>query len=182
MRILLGKDFFERDARLVARELLGKYLVRRIRGREVAVMISEVEAYDGFADKASHAHKGKTLRNAPMFGEAGQWYVYLVYGMYEMLNVVTGARGYPAAVLIRGTDEIAGPGRLTKFLKITRVQSGTRARRESGLWIEDRGIVVRDREVRKTARIGVGYAGVWAQKKYRFVLMKEGLHKKRAEI
>lgn len=170
MRKVLGMRFFERDTLTVARELLGKYIVRRIRGKEIALMITEVEAYDGFDDKASHAHKGKTERNAVMFGVAGTWYVYLVYGMYEMLNVVTGARGYPAAVLIRGTDRVMGPGRLTKFLRITRAHNSTRATRANDLWIEDRGVVVPEQEVKRTTRIGVAYAGVWAKKKYRFVL------------
>lgn len=170
MKKVLGKSFFERDTLTVARELLGKYLVRNIRGKDIAVMITEVEAYDGLDDKASHAHKGETARNAVMFGDAGRWYVYLVYGMYEMLNIVTGAHGYPAAVLIRGTDGIAGPGRLTKFLHITRAQNGLRAIRTNKLWIEDRGVLVPEQKIRKTTRIGVDYAGVWAKKKYRFVM------------
>lgn len=170
---ILPQRFFERDTLVVARELLGKYLVRRMRGKEIAMMITEVEAYDGFEDKASHAHRGETARNKPMFGNAGVWYVYLVYGMYEMLNVVTGRKGYPAAVLIRGVLGVAGPGRLTKFLQITRAQNNKRAVFESGLWIEDRGIVVSDNEIKKTPRIGVDYAGVWARKKYRFVLKQK---------
>ena len=163
-------EFFERDTLIVARELLGKYLVRRTRGKEISVMITEVEAYDGFEDKASHAHKGETARNKPMFGEAGVWYVYLVYGMYEMLNIVTGKKGYPAAVLIRGVEGVVGPGRLTKFLQITRSLNNKRAIPESGLWIEDWGAVIVDNMIKKTPRIGVGYAGVWAKKKYRFVM------------
>lgn len=170
MRKVLRKSFYERGTLTVARELLGKYLVRRIRGNNIALMITEVEAYDGFEDKASHAYKGKTERNAVMFGEAGRWYVYLVYGMYEMLNIVTGARGYPGAVLIRGIDGVVGPGKLTKFLHVTRVHNGKRAVRTTALWIEDRGIVVSEQKVRRTARIGVDYAGVWAKKKYRFVM------------
>lgn len=170
MRKVLNQKFFERDTLVVARELLGKYLVRRLRDKEVAFMITEVEAYDGFKDKASHAHRGETARNAPMFGEAGRWYVYLVYGMYEMLNIVTGVHGYPAAILIRGTSEVSGPGRLTKFLKITRTQNGKRAIRDTGLWVEDRGVLVSDIQIKKTPRIGVDYAGAWANKKYRFVL------------
>lgn len=171
MRKVLNQKFFERDTIVVARELLGKYLVRLVRGKETVLMITEAEAYDGFDDKASHAHREQTARNMPMFGEAGVWYVYLVYGMYEMLNVVTGTHGYPAAVLIRGTSEVDGPGRLTKALKITRAQNGKRAIKENGLWIEDRGVLVGDDQIKKTPRIGVDYAGEkWAKKKYRFVL------------
>lgn len=169
-RKILSQEFFARDTLVVARELLGKYLVRRMRGKEIAVMINEVEAYDGFEDKASHAHRGETTRNKPMFGNAGVWYIYLVYGMYEMLNVVTGGKGYPAAVLIRGVLGTSGPGRLTKFLHITRAQNNKQAVFEYGLWIEDRGVVISDNRIKKTPRIGVYYAGVWAKKKYRFVL------------
>ncbi|MCI0620025.1 DNA-3-methyladenine glycosylase [Candidatus Wolfebacteria bacterium] len=98
----MGQEFFARDARTVARELLGKYLVRRYQGREAAYMITEVEAYVGPHDKASHAHRGRTKRTEVMFGKAGRFYVYLVYGMYWMLNIVTDADDYPSAVLIRG--------------------------------------------------------------------------------
>lgn len=109
-RCVLQHKFFDRSTIRVARELLGKFLVRRYRGygsacspqEEIAAMITEVEAYDGFRDKASHASRGKTLRNTPMFGPAGNWYVYFTYGMHWMLNMVTRERGYPAAILIRG--------------------------------------------------------------------------------
>lgn len=170
MKKVLGKSFFERDTLVVARELLGKYLVHKIKGKEIASMITEVEAYDGFDDKASHAYKGKTKRNEVMFGEAGRWYVYLVYGMYEMLNIVTGAQGYPSAVLIRGTEQTEGPGRLTKLLHIPRTYNGMCATRKNMLWIEDRGVVIPKQEIKRTARVGVDYAGVWAKKKYRFVV------------
>lgn len=170
MRKVLPAEFFERDTLTVARELLGKYLVRRVRGREIAVMITEVEAYDGPHDKASHAHRGQTERNAPMFGVAGVWYVYLVYGMHEMVNIVTGRKGYPAAVLMRGVESVSGPGRLTKFLNITRAQNGKHATRANGFWIEDRGVVLSDTQIKKTPRIGVDYAGAWAKKKYRFLI------------
>ena len=119
MREVLSQKFFERDTFEVAKELLGKFLVRRFYGKETSLMITEVEVYDGYEDKASHAYRGKTKRNKNMFGDAGLWYVYLVYGMYEMLNVVTRENGYPAAILIRGTLEVVGPGRITKYLNIT---------------------------------------------------------------
>ncbi|MDP2668509.1 MAG: DNA-3-methyladenine glycosylase [bacterium] len=109
MLTVLGKKFFERSALKVAKELLGKFLVRgdpTARGGRIAkaYMITEVEAYLGPKDKASHARSGKTKRNAPMFGEAGRWYVYFTYGMYWMLNIVTGPKDFPAAVLIRGVS------------------------------------------------------------------------------
>ncbi len=160
---------------MVARELLGKYLVRKVDppagGREIAGMITEVEAYDGPNDRASHASRGLTRRNAPMFGPAGVWYIYFVYGMHEMLNVVTGKRGYPAAVLIRGTENASGPGRVTKFFKIDRKLNGKNVSRKAGLWVESMG--VQKFKIKKSARVGVSYAGpVWSKKKYRFYLSK----------
>ena len=101
----------------MAENLLGKYLVRKIGNKEIALKINEIEAYDGFEDKASHAHKGKTERNKVMFGEAGNWYIYLVYGMHNMLNIVTGKKDYPAAILIRGAGDISGPGQTHEIFK-----------------------------------------------------------------
>src|SRR3989344_7369693 len=121
----LRKSFFIRPALSVAKDLLGKYLVRRLATKEIPLMVTEVEAYVGFNDRASHANKGKTERNKVMFSEGGRWYVYFTYGMHWMLNIVTGPKNYPAAVLIRGTDKIRGPGRLTKYLKIDKSFNGS---------------------------------------------------------
>lgn len=166
----LAPEFFARPTLTVARELLGMWLVRRIRGRETAFMITEVEAYDGPLDRASHASRGRTARNAPMFGPPGRWYVYLCYGMHWMLNVVTGPSGYPAAVLVRGAAGVVGPGRVTKSLRITGVLDGNVVCRASGLWVEDRGTRPPLRAVRRAPRIGVAYAGPeWAGKRFRFV-------------
>ena len=172
MRKVLPQKFFNSPAPLVARELLGKYLIVRRNGREKAFMITETEAYDGFRDKASHASRGKTPRNAPMFGTAGRFYVYLCYGMYWMLNVVTGEKWYPAAVLIRGERGITGPGRLTKMLGIDKRFNNKMADKKTGLWFEDRGARISLRQIEKTPRIGVSYAGEWAKKKWRFVIKK----------
>lgn len=174
MRKVLGKIFFEKDALNVAENLLGKYLVRKIGNKKISLKINEVEVYDGFEDKASHAHKGRTERNKVMFGEAGNWYVYLVYGMHNMLNVVTGEKDYPAAILIRGAGDISGPGKLTKFLKVDRKLNGKRASVKTGLWFEDGGEETGKKIIKRTSRIGVNYAGpVWAKKDYRFVLCKQ---------
>ena len=171
MRTVLEQKFFKRPTLLVAEELLGKFLVRKAGKKQVAVMITEVEAYDGLKDKASHAHKGQTDRNTIMFGEAGYWYVYLVYGMHHMLNIVTGDKEYPAAVLIRGVKNVSGPGGVTKFLSINMRFNKKKAERKSGLWIENRGVKVYKKDIKKTPRIGVEYAGpVWSKKLYRFVL------------
>lgn len=169
---ILGKEFFDRSSVVVAEELLGKSLVRRSRGKAIAYMITETEAYDGPHDKASHASKGKTPRTAVMFGPSGYWYVYLIYGMYWMLNIVTDAEEYPSAVLIRGVEGIDGPGKLTRECGITKRYDGMRADEVTGLWIEDRGVVVPKERIARTARVGVGYAGPeWAEKEYRFVFV-----------
>ena len=154
----------------VAKSLLGKYLVRR-RGKKIeAYKIVETEAYVGPEDKASHAHRGRTKRNEVMFGESGHWYVYLCYGMHYMLNIVTGPKDYPAAVLIRGVDGVVGPGRVTKLLGIDKTLNGKLASKESGLWIEDRGEKVNLGDIIKTPRIGIAYAEEWKDKPLRFVL------------
>lgn len=170
MRKILTKKFFKRPAPEVAPDLIGKYLVREIDGIQTAYMITETEAYEGMDDRASHASRGRTKRTEVMFGAPGVWYVYLIYGMYHMLNVVTGDDDHPSAVLIRGISEIVGPGRLTKRLAITGEMNTLPATRASGLWIEDRGERISPRRIKKTARIGVDYAGpVWAKKEWRFV-------------
>jgi len=177
MTQVLSTSFFNRPALTVARELLGKYLVRRIGRMTFCGMITEVEAYDGPDDKACHAHRGKTNRNAVMFGPAGHWYMYFVYGMHWMLNIVTGPKDYPAAVLIRGVvlqdgTEINGPAKLTKALRIDGSLNGKTTARKNGLWIKERGVRVPEKLIRRTPRIGVAYAKEWARKPYRFVLAR----------
>jgi|SRR3989344_5456245 len=176
----LGKSFFDRPTLKVSKELLGKFLVRRYRGKNIALMIIEVEAYDGFEDRASHASRGKTERNKIMFGPAGYWYIYFVYGLHWMLNIVTGPESYPAAILIRSgvLDKgrvVNGPAKLTKFLKIgksaVRIINGKPADRKTGLWLEDRGIRVSKKKIQRSVRIGVDYAGpIWSKKLWRFYI------------
>lgn len=162
--------FFDRPADVVARELIGCTLcVKEVRKRGVGrYIITETEAYVGPYDRASHASKGRTKRTETMFREAGTMYVYLIYGMYPMLNIVTGEKEYPAAVLIRGAGPYDGPGKLTKALNITLEYNGEKLGRTIGIWIErpKKKQVVK---VQATPRIGVGYAGVWAEKRLRFV-------------
>ena len=166
----LSRSFFERPADRVARELLGAALVvHGPDGRAMRHVVHETEAYLGAHDLACHGSKGITRRNAVMFGPAGRWYVYLCYGMHWMLNVVTGAAGVPAAVLIRGAGEFTGPGRVTKGLGIDRGFDGQPATRVAGLWLEA-GVEVPRRLIERTPRIGVGYAGAWAAKPLRFVV------------
>ncbi len=174
MKKILRQSFFERPVLQVAPELLGKYLVRRHKGKVIALLVNEVEAYDGMKDKACHARNGQTPRNAPMFGEAGHSYVYFTYGMHFMLNIVTGPVGYPAAVLIRGAGEIVGPARLTKKLGIDKKLNAKKLIPASGLWVEDRGVRVQKKDILSTPRIGINSAGpVWSKKLYRFILKKK---------
>ena len=171
MRVILEPAFFNRPALLVGRHLLGKYLVRAAGGREIALPVTECEVYDGFEDRASHAFRGKTARNQVMWSDAGRLYVYFVYGMHWMLNVVVGKKDYPAAILIRAAGAIAGPARLTAHLKIGGEQNGKLATPATGVWFEDRGRAVGRGEYRRLPRVGVSYAGpVWANKKLRFLL------------
>ena len=178
MRKVLGQEFFNRPALVVSKELLGKYLVRRVGERESAFMIVETEAYFGFEDMGSHAHRGQTQRNKVMFGEAGRWYVYFVYGMHWMLNVVVGRKDYPAAILFRGAGEYDGPAKLTKFIDVNKSLNGKLALPASGLWFEDRGFFSgKNRRrfiIRRLPRVGVHYAGpVWSKKLYRFKLERK---------
>lgn len=167
----IEQEYFNQKTVKIARNLLGKYLVRRIGNNVIAKMITEVEAYDGPRDKASHASRGRTERTKIMFGDPGHFYVYLCYGMHWMLNIVTGPRDFPAAILIRATEDINGPARLTKFLKIDSTLNGKPVGEKCGLWLEDRGMKINRRYIKKGPRIGVAYAGpYWAGKHYRFWL------------
>ncbi len=182
MRRVLNQKFFNRDTGIVAEELLGKYLVRRIaaprrgsgQAREVSGMIMEVEVYDGPHDKGSHASRGVTPRNKVMFGHPGIWYPYFTYGMHWLVNVTTREKGYPAAILIRSTENVEGPGRVTKYFHIDGKLYGKPVARSSGLWIEDRGIKTRKSKIKKSPRIGIEYAGeYWKKRKLRFVLVSD---------
>ncbi|MDO8536683.1 MAG: DNA-3-methyladenine glycosylase [bacterium] len=175
MTKLLTPRFFNRPALVVAKDLLGKFLVRRVGKRTISAMIVETEAYVGPQDKASHASRGRTPRTEIMFGKPGNFYIYFTYGMHWMLNVVTEREGYPAAVLIRAGitaagKHINGPARLTKFLKIDKKLNGLPANKKSGLWFEDRGVKIKSSQIIAGKRIGVDYAGKWAKKHYNFRL------------
>jgi DNA-3-methyladenine glycosylase len=171
---ILPRNYFNRPTLVVARSLMGKYLIRCIDGREIAGKIIEVEAYVGSEDKACHASKGRTQRTDVMFGPAGVAYVYLIYGMYHCLNVVTEREEFPSAVLIRAIEIdgklIDGPGRLCRALQIDRSLNCADLTIGESLWFEDRGASVKRGNVGAHPRIGVDYAGVWAQKPWRFRL------------
>jgi DNA-3-methyladenine glycosylase len=182
-RVLTSEAWLGCDTVAIARGLLGCRLV--VRGPQVcrALRITEVEAYNGPDDRASHASRGRTLRNTVMWSPGGRWYVYLCYGVHEMLNLVTGPEGYPAAVLIRGVKGYDGPGKLTRALGIDRRFNDLLATRQTGLWIEAGDDIIDEREVIATPRIGVDYAGTeWAAKPWRFVLrpaQEEALHRRK---
>lgn len=161
----------QKKAVALARWLLGKHLVRRFpNGRTEARMIVETEAYNGESDLACHARAGRTKRTEVMYGPGGVWYVYLCYGIHEMLNLVVGPRDWPAAILIRGVEGAVGPGRVTKTLGIDRALNATSAVDPQGaLWLEDRDVRVPGRIVEATPRIGIDYAGpLWSMKHWRF--------------
>ena len=167
---VLGTDFFNRDADTVARELIGKTLVRERAGVVTRIAITETEAYLGPHDLASHSARGRTARTEVMFGPPGIFYVYLVYGLHWMLNVVTGAVGHPAAVLIRGAGPYKGPGQLTCGLNITRELNGIEARPLSGLWFEN-AVHEKALSIKAGPRVGVDYAGpIWSRRRLRFLL------------
>lgn len=171
----LGAGFYRRDPISVARDLLGTTLCRRLDdGTVVRGQLVEVEAYVGEHDLASHARFGLTRRNRLMWEDGGRAYVYLVYGMHHCLNVITGVAGAPSAVLFRAADvgygaSASGPGRLTKAFGIDRALDGSSFVRGGPLWLEA-GEPVADRDVKRTPRIGVDYAGAWASKRLRFIV------------
>lgn len=184
----LPRAFFARATLDVARDLLGKMLVRRTdEGRRVGRIV-ETEAYVGPEDRASHAWRGETGRTALMFGPPGYAYVYLIYGMYHCFNVVTEREGFPAAVLIRALEPILpknaarpadermpsekianGPGKLCRYMEIDRRLGGIDLC-GSVLYFEDRGPTVRPEDIVAAKRIGVDYAGQWKEKPWRFYL------------
>ncbi|PIQ92316.1 MAG: 3-methyladenine DNA glycosylase [Parcubacteria group bacterium CG11_big_fil_rev_8_21_14_0_20_39_22] len=169
-RLVLKKEFFNRGVLKVAPELIGKYLViKNKNGEERSFTVVEVEAYDGEKDLACHSSKGRTERTKVMYESAGRFYVYLCYGMHYMLNIVTGEKDYPAAVLIRGIEGFNGPGKLTKALGIDKKFNGELCSKKTGLWFEDRGSRINKSKIKRTKRIGVDYAKDWAEKPYRFV-------------
>jgi|GEM_PF-313300 len=178
----LPRTFFDRPTLKVAKDLLGKALIKKTPSGILQTKIVDVEAYVGPKDKACHASKGRTKRTEIMFGPAGFTYVYLIYGMYHCLNIVTEREEYPAAILIRGLEilgeddpkalptRIDGPGRVCRFLEVNRTHNGLDATLGTTLWIEDHGLTISRRQIQALTRIGVDYAGEWADKLWRFHL------------
>lgn len=169
---VLPRRFYARDAATVARDLLGKVLVRQVDGVRRRATITETEAYVGSHDLASHSRHGITARNRTMFGPPGHAYVYFVYGVHHCLNAVTGEEGQGEAVLLRGARpldgwdaRLSGPGLLARAFAVTRI--------DDGMDLTKGPLRILDGPppagIETTARVGVAYAGDWAHRPLRFV-------------
>ena len=169
----LPHAFYRQDAVTVARALIGTVLQRQFRGRILRARIVETEAYVGPHDLACHAAKGRTKRTEVMFGPPGRAYVYLIYGMYQMLNIVTGDHGDAQAVLLRAaepldhwTANLTGPGRLARALHITPALNGEDLTTSQKLFVLDSPTT--NLLIARTPRVGVNYAGDWTHRPLRF--------------
>jgi DNA-3-methyladenine glycosylase len=176
----LPAGFFARDTLQVARELLGKLLVREVAGRHFWGRLVEVEAYLGPQDLAAHSARGRlTPRTRVMYGPPGHAYVYLVYGLHHCLNFVTGDEGVPHAILVRalepgpGVGRCSGPGLVCRALEIDRTLNGRRLA-PPDLYVADDGVRVEDSDVITGPRVGVAYAGEWAHRPWRFRVGRHG--------
>lgn len=172
----LKRSFYTRPAVEVAKNLLGKYLVRKDGKKILSGEIVETEAYIGPQDKASHAFGGKiTERNKAEYLIGGHVYIYLVYGMHWQFNISTGRPGQPECVLIRAlnSDSASGPGKLCRCLKLDKSFYGEDVVSSKKIWLEDRDKKIKASEISATKRIGIDYAGsYWANKKLRFIIKK----------
>jgi DNA-3-methyladenine glycosylase len=171
----LPHTFYDRDTILVAKELLGKYLVHKSRGAARIGRIVEVEAYLGTHDLAAHSSRGLTERTKVMFGPPGHAYVYFIYGMHYCLNVVTEREGHASAVLLRAIEPVknitgrtCGPGLLCRAMKIDRRLNA------HDLVSDDFFIAAPPAAAAfstvKRPRIGVDYARHWAKRHLRFYI------------
>lgn len=190
MKKKLSRKFFTRDAIIVAKELLGKYLIHNYRDVKLSGKIVETEVYTGPEDKASHGYQNKmTERNKAEFYVGGHIYIYLVYGIYWQLNITTGKAGVPECVLIRALEpkngiEImkkyrreeniknltSGPGKLCNAMRLDRSCYGLDICKSKEIYIEDRGEKVREEDIVSAKRIGIDYAGEWRDRLLRFYI------------
>ena len=178
----LNQSFFERPTLIVAQELLGKYIIRKYKGKLLSGKIVETEAYIGPKDKAAHSYKNKiTWRNIVEYLQGGYIYIYLVYGMYWQLNITTEKRGVPTCVLIRAirinhsrSSLVDGPGKVCQYLKLNNSFYGENLNESQRIWLENRGEDIKKEDILATKRIGIEYAGnYWKNKKWRFIIKSE---------
>jgi len=169
----IKNPFFNRDALILAQNLLGKKLVRKIGERKITGIIVETEAYVGPKDKASHAYKWKrTKRNEVEYLSGGYIYIYLCYGIHWQLNIVASKKGIPECVLIRAlelpekTKNASGPGKLCKWLKLDGSFNKEDITKSKRIWIEDGP----KPNIVSAKRVGIDYAGIWAKKLLRFYI------------
>lgn len=151
----LIRNDYKLSADKLAPWLLGKFICRKIDGCILRLRITETECYLGETDTACHANHGKTKRNAPMYLEGGHLYVYLCYGIHSLINIVSGEKGSPEAVLIRGVEGADGPGKASKKLSVSTVYSGLDLCQSDEIWLEDDGFVPK---FRTDVRVGIDYA------------------------
>ena len=188
---ILPKSFYQNeDVLQIAQDLIGKFLVTKLNNQMTSGMIVETEAYHGVEDKASHAYKNRrTNRTKTMYFNGGIAYVYLCYGLHHLFNVVTAEQDVPHAVLIRAVEPVdgipimlkrrkitkigsrltAGPGMLCQALGITKELDGLTLTKPP-IWIEDRGVLVRKKDIIASPRVGVDYAEDHRHHPWRFRL------------
>ena len=166
----LGYDFYHRPCLEVARDLVGKILVHQTPEGELRLRITETEGYCGEADTACHAHKGRTKRTEVLYADAGTVYVYLCYGIHNLMNIITGDVDDPQGVLIRACEGYSGPGKLTKHLGITREHNRLSVLGDE-IWVEDDG---KQFQIVTAPRVGIGYASEEDQARpWRFILNRK---------
>ena len=166
MRLRTG--FYQRDPLEIAPCILGKTLVRVLdTGQILRIPITEVEVYRGEEDKACHACRGRTTRNAVMYGPGGHIYMYFIYGVHWMLNIVTGESGNPSALLVRGIGDIRGPGRVTRHLGLDGSFYGEDLCSSTRIWLENAAGID---SFSTGPRVGIHYAGEpWVSMPWRYI-------------
>lgn len=176
--MILKRKFYQKPTLEAAQNLLGCFMVRKIGKKIIRAKITDVEAYIGEDDLACHASKGRTPRTEVMYGKAGHAYVYFVYGMHNVMNIVTERKDFPAAVMLRGAEaeginyeKTNGPGKLCKFLEIDRNLNDWDLTKRQKLWIE-RGERIPENRIKKGKRIGIDYAKHCKHYLWRFYIKK----------
>jgi DNA-3-methyladenine glycosylase len=173
---ILPKTFYDRDAEIVAPDLLGKLLIHRVEREQRVGRIVETEAYLGPHDLAAHSSRGKTARTGVMFGPPGYAYVYFIYGMHHCLNVVTGPGDHASAVLLRALEPVenleaaSGPGRLCRAMQIDRRLNGHDLT-GGELFLAEPAELREPFQIADRPRVGVDYAGEWANRPLRFIIV-----------